>query len=44
MRIAKQAAPLLLLGVVLVGCGDPAPQGTLDPNLPVVMVMVDGMS
>jgi hypothetical protein len=45
MRIALQAAPLLLIGIALIGCGDAGgKQGALDPNLPVVSIKVAGMS
>jgi hypothetical protein len=45
MRIASQAALLLLIGVALIGCGDAGgQQGTLDPNLPVVSIKVAGMT
>ena len=44
MRIATLASLLLLLSVILIGCGNGGPQGTLDPNLPVVSVKVEGMS
>jgi hypothetical protein len=37
-------APLLSIGMGLVGCGDGGPQGKLNPDLPVVSIKIDGMS
>jgi hypothetical protein len=44
VRIVILIAPLLLIGAVLIGCGNGGPQGTLNPDLPVVSIKIDGMS
>lgn len=43
MRIALFAAPMMLVGMALIGCSG-GEQGKLDPNLPVVSIKVEGMS
>jgi len=44
MRMALFAAPMVLIGVALIGCSVGGEQGKLDPNLPMVSIKVEGMS
>ena len=46
MRFALQTAPLLVIGIALIGCGkekgDP-PQSKVDPSLPTVTLNIPSM-
>lgn len=51
MRVVLRTAPLLLIGIVAIGCekersgnSGGQPQGKVDPNLPAVTLNVPGMT
>jgi hypothetical protein len=46
MRVALQTGPLLVMGIVLIGCGKERgsqPQGKVDPSLPTVTLNIPSM-
>lgn len=47
MRSASRTAPLLLIGVALIGCGKEnggQSQGKVDPSLPVVSITIPDLT